>query len=86
MDKIGAVVHKSFGAHGVFEGTIVSYDGAEDLFHVEYIDGDEEDLDRAELDALLAQGKPTKGKSKAKAKAKAKASKPPAKRASGRHL
>eukprot|EP00638_Chattonella_subsalsa_P000201 CAMPEP_0117749326 /NCGR_PEP_ID=MMETSP0947-20121206/9664_1 /TAXON_ID=44440 /ORGANISM="Chattonella subsalsa, Strain CCMP2191" /LENGTH=1035 /DNA_ID=CAMNT_0005567197 /DNA_START=84 /DNA_END=3191 /DNA_ORIENTATION=- len=56
---VGRRIKKNFGSMGVFYGTITKYfsaqqtKGRRELFHIEYDDGDVEDLYRHELDNLL---------------------------------
>jgi hypothetical protein len=49
---VGRSFSKKFGRKQ-FTGKVTSYDAAEELYHVEYSDGDEEDLDEEELTPLL---------------------------------
>ena len=52
---LGLQVSKSFGEHGVFQGTLTAFDKEANLYHVilVYEDGEEEDLEWFELGALL---------------------------------
>ena len=52
-ELVGATIRKNFPGHGTFEGTVVSF--ADELFHVEYEDGDEEDEISAEGGGYAAQ-------------------------------
>ena len=55
--SLGNEVAKDFGVHGVFHGVVVEYDceggddGTEEHYHVEWEDGDEEDLSPLEYRA-----------------------------------
>ena len=56
----GMVVHKWFRGHGWFEGKICSFDGT--YYTIQYVDGDKEDCDEAEVAELMARARfrPTK--------------------------
>ena len=49
MGLVGGRVSKEFPPHGVFQGTVVSYDTAMCYYCVQYEDGDSEELTLAEL-------------------------------------
>jgi hypothetical protein len=51
----GTVVHKWFRGHGWFQGEVLSFDGT--FYRIRYADGDAEECDEAELDALLDEAK-----------------------------
>ena len=54
---VGLSFSKKFGRKQ-FAGKVTSWDAAEELYHVEYSDGDEEDLDEEELTPLLPKSAP----------------------------
>jgi hypothetical protein len=49
VPQVGDVVHKSFGHHGDFDGEIIAHDPDEELFQVQYTDGDQEELTLSEV-------------------------------------
>jgi hypothetical protein len=50
---VGTKFAKQFSDQGVFVGTVARFDAVDSLYHVTYSDGDEEDLDKKELELLL---------------------------------
>ena len=46
---IGTSFHRDFGKYGWFEGTITGYWPDDDLYHIEYMDDDNEDLSYNDL-------------------------------------
>ncbi|GBG81750.1 hypothetical protein CBR_g33928 [Chara braunii] len=59
---VGRRVRKVFDDHGAYCGTVVAYDRKYGYFRVRYDDGDEEDLDSAELESIICKkrGRPRK--------------------------
>lgn len=55
---IGKSMAKEFPPHGAFKGTFIGYDGDVCLWKVQYEDGDEEEIDWNELNALKEGGEP----------------------------
>jgi len=51
---VGRIFYKSFPGYGRFQGTIVEYLAQDDLYAVQYEDGDAEDLHEREVRALLS--------------------------------
>ena len=52
-DLIGEHFQKNFGKHGKFKGKVTAYDAEDNLWHVEYPDGDQEDFDEKECKKFL---------------------------------
>jgi hypothetical protein len=51
---VGMTFSKKFGRHGIFEGTVISVPSVDsDFYHVQYQDGDHEDLSTADLQTLV---------------------------------
>lgn len=51
---VGTTFSKQFGRHGRFDGTVMSIpSGDSDFYHVQYHDGDHEDLSAADLQQLI---------------------------------
>ena len=53
--KVGGTIRKHFHGYGTFEGKVTEFDKETGLHHVEYQDGDGEDLDWEELKDVLVQ-------------------------------
>jgi site-specific DNA-cytosine methylase len=52
---IGTKISKFFEGYGEFEGTVQSFDAKNGWYRVMYQDGDEEDLEHSQLDALVVE-------------------------------
>ena len=64
MEYIGREVAKTFKNHGTFKGKVLDYD-KQHGFHVEYEDGDSEDMKESDLLKILTKtmGQRTRRKS-----------------------
>ena len=53
MSTIGRRIEKDFEEHGIFMGTVTSFDEKRKLFMVKYEDDDEEELSYCDLKKLF---------------------------------
>ena len=69
--EIGTVVKKSFKGTP-FEGEVVEFDSENELYMIEYVDGDREDFDECDMQKYFIKPKPKKKEAVSKKRPKKK--------------